>query len=112
MKLTKKLWLNGELWDVVQVLRPTKYDVYILVQRKRIDQIHCETKVNPINMRLIDCGNDVFYPDTKEVRELLEKINYHTNYCDAPKRILEDMWLNLVNDVKIPAGESKWKKKK
>lgn len=98
MKIGKQIWFNGFLWDVIKVISPTKFDHYILVQRKRNDQIHYETKINPIEMALIDCGNNEFYPDSERVRKILGQLASDKNTRDKFENELENIWLDTVRD--------------
>ena len=100
MKITKKVWYCSGLWDVVQVFKPTKCDVYVLVQRIRSDQIHKNTKIIPIEMNLIQVGNDDFYPDTKEVAEIFEKMPMRESLSKKNEDKLRDISLELCKSLK------------
>lgn len=97
-KIGKQIWFDGELWDVIKIISPTKFDNYILVTRTRIDQVHFETNINPIEMALIDCGNDQFYPNTPKVRGILSELNKDQIRIGLLKEQLSNIWLNSVKN--------------
>lgn len=74
MKLPKKLWYEDQLWDIVKIHRPTRYDTYILCKRVDENHIHPEgDAIHPVEMCLIDCGNDTFMFDSPKVLEIMKK---------------------------------------
>ena len=111
-KVTKRVWFNDILWDVVKIISPTKHNHYILIQRKRIDQRVYGTDVNPIDMKLIDCGNNEFYPDTKKVGKLMkEQSKQKCDYGEA-KAKLSDIWLDLFHKPEPIKNKNIKKRKK
>jgi len=96
-KLTKKLWVDSCLWKVERVISPTKYDDYILLSRESETTVH-EDGTIPIYMTLIDVHNDEFYPNTKEVRDIMkerQKCRERKMYEDDP---LTNIWLSMFHD--------------
>jgi hypothetical protein len=100
-KITKYIWIQNARWKVEQIIRPTKFDCYLLLSRKEHDSIHEDSKTTPIYMILIDANNDTFYPDTKQVRDLIRK--YNCTFVDLQKkereldRKLQECWLKALN---------------
>jgi hypothetical protein len=92
----KKVWFQGKLWLVVDHLKPTKHDQYLLVKRIERGRVHYQTKVNPVEMKLIDCQNDNFYPNTKEVRNLLKDISTRADRIQSNKTKLSLIWLEKI----------------
>ncbi len=98
-KPTKFIWLvhtnwhgrvNAEKWKVEKVLRPTKYDTYLLVSQVDKERVHDDkTHTVPVLMHLIDCDNDTFYLDTKAVRDHIARVNA------ISKKLMEE---EAVND--------------
>jgi len=93
-KLTKKIWWDDELWNLKEIISPTKYDDYLLLERKL-------TKTH-VRMALIDAHNEAFYPDNDKVKKMIknklemeekiEKLEY--NYDGDNNETLNDEWLN------------------
>lgn len=96
--LGKQIWFNEELWDIVEIISPTKYDHYILIKIERNDQIHCDTKTRPVEMRLIDCGNNEFYPNSKEVAELIKNLKNTQNKKEILENKLCSVWADTVDE--------------
>ena len=92
----KRIWFNNVLWDVEQVFRPTIRDTFILVKRLRHDQCYFETDIHPVEMRLVDCGNDVFVIDNKKNRQviikLLDSIKKVHQGNETLREYLQDNW--------------------
>lgn len=101
LKLTKYIWFENEKWKVEKILRPTKFDFYLLLSRKETGSIHEDDKTIPTTMILIDANNDTFYPDTEHVRNLLEQYNQINNDLQQRERKLRDelthSWLKVLN---------------
>ena len=95
-KKFKRLWYNGNLWDVVQVIQPTDNDFFLLCRREMKEAVHYNGNT-PVDMILLDTGNDAFYPDTKEVRRLVELQKEKEQELNDVKRALESHWFNAVN---------------
>ena len=92
----KKLWYDDKLWDVKKIISPNGKDHYILLSRERTDQIHSDGKTTPEDMVLVDIGNDEFYPDTEEVRELIRSKKEHYNNIETIYNQLRGKWSSLV----------------
>lgn len=97
-KLTKKVYCIGYWWKVERVFSPTKYDDYILISRKDENTCHDDGTV-PVEMALIDCHNDEFYPDTRKVREALAWLKPGIDPSreardEAAKKTLTHAWLD------------------
>ncbi len=95
-KIGKQVWFHGKLWDVVEIISPTKFDDYILVKRNRPDQVHNGSKISPIDMELIDCRNDEFLPDTEPVKHLIGELQQAGKKAAATEKELKDIWLNTI----------------
>lgn len=99
-KLTKSVWFDDVLWKVEQVLSPNKYNDFLVLSRKNDDSIHEDGETVPVEMVLIDAHNDIFFPNTKRVRELMEKRNkvaekYH-EVRDRQNRELSSVWCDMT----------------
>ena len=99
-KLTKQIWYENELWDVVEVFSPTEYDDYILVKQTIKDGYYYEApSIHPVEMRLIDAGNDRFYPNTKKIREAMGKVinieQQEAKVWEEVDEVLLDTWLEV-----------------
>ena len=70
-KLTKHIWYQSKKYKVIQTFSPNKFDDYILASRLSENHIHIDGKSIPVDMILIDCHNDEFYPDIPKVRKLI-----------------------------------------
>jgi hypothetical protein len=92
----KEVWFEGKLWLVVDHLRPTKHDEYLLVKRVEQGKVHYLSNVKPVKMKLIDCQNDDFYPNTEEVRSLLQDISTQSNRISSNKVKLTNIWLKQL----------------
>lgn len=96
-KIRKKVWVDGELWDVVKIYEPTPFDTFILVPQKDTAHTHSDDKTNPIDMYMIDAGNDTFFWDTPEVDKLMKQRRKANGIRD--KKVneidnrLSDIWL-------------------
>ena len=99
-KLTPEIWFDEELWNVIKTFSPTKDDDYVLVQRTIEGRVHLHTNTTPINMRLLDFHNDEFYPDTAEVKLIMEQKKLQRKqrekWDERHEEILSDMWLSLT----------------
>ena len=98
-KMTKRVYFNGEWWKVERVFSPTKYDDYILVSRKSETTCHDGGTI-PVEMALIDCHNNEFYPDTETVRGALERLAINEarrSREDEAKKTLSRVWLDMVH---------------
>lgn len=95
-KIGKQVWFDGILWDVDKIFSPTKFDHYILVKRIRKGQIHEDRKTHPVDMMLIDSGNDQFYPNTKEVRGMMRVLNGGKIQITEIQEKLSHIWLDTV----------------
>ena len=97
-KLTKKVWYEDELWDVVQLLQPTAFDDFLLLSRKDKGHIHKDSKTAPVDMILVDCNNDEFYPNTKAVERSMKRVlkarSDLEDKLDNEKDVLQSSWLN------------------
>jgi len=100
LKSGKKVWVQNGPWDgtpellkIEQVIKPNKFDCYLVVSSKRSDNIYDDGKTIPIDMILLDVNNDEFYPDTKEVGNIMNKIDKTiTEKCDLESK-LDNIWL-------------------
>jgi len=101
LKSGKKVWVQNGPWDgtpellkIEQVIKPNKFDCYLVVSSKREDNIHEDEKTVPIDMIMLDIGDDEFYPDTKEVGIIMGKINKLRHEENNLTGKLNDIWLN------------------
>lgn len=88
----RKLWYGEELWQVVEVFQPNSEYKNILVQRMLYDQTY-ENGDTPVEMLIIDAGNDEYYPDTQRVRNLMTSIRKHKKSIEKLERKLSEIWL-------------------
>ena len=101
-----KIWFDGELFDVVKIYKPTKFDCYILAQNKVEEQIHEDSKTIPVQMILIDVGNDQFVVDTPKTRKIMKKINdINLKTEEAIKKIRNESCSIWLEDVKKIQGK-------
>jgi hypothetical protein len=61
------VWYDAQKWKLVETFRPTQYDTYLLLSTESETTVH-EDGVIPVEMLLIDTGNDVFQYDCPKVR--------------------------------------------
>lgn len=99
-KLTKKIWFEGELWDLVDVIQPNKYDDFLLLKTET-DCVH-EDGSPAMDMVVVHAQDHEFYPNTKEVREKMEEINKarkeFNSTCTKHRTELDRIWLRCFSD--------------
>jgi len=85
-KLTKKIWYNRRLWDIDQIISPSKNQDFLVL---KIKDKYCKHEDGSprFEFAFIDCHNESFYPNTKLVRQYFKKLNQ-----------LEKNVLNFIND--------------
>jgi hypothetical protein len=70
----KKVWYDGVLWKVVDILSPHKDEDFFLLSRVHPDTVHDDGR--PCHeMTCVDIGNCQIYPDNLKVREIMRQIN-------------------------------------
>lgn len=101
-KLTKKVWYDNQLWKVEQHIKPTKFNDYLLLSKVIEDQVFNDNKTNPVDMILIDCHNDTFYPNTKEVQKIIKLFSKHMKSIEKEKERVHNglinFWLSTVRE--------------
>lgn len=101
-KLTKYVWYEAVKWKVVKLIQPNKHDDFLLLER-RTNCVH-EDGSPSMDMTVIDCHNDEFYPNTKKVRALMKRIQRANEDIDrAQGRFtlgsgLQSEWLKMMKD--------------
>jgi len=98
-EIKAQVWFNEKLWDVEDVISPTRLDHYILVKRKRKDQVHFQTDINPVEMALIDINNNQYYPNTIEVQKIMKVRQASLSAREEMDKILQNIWLKAVKEV-------------
>jgi hypothetical protein len=98
LKITKYVWFENEKWKVEQIIQPTKFDCYLLISQNQTMMTHADQKTTPIYITIVDIHNDVFYPDTKQVRELIERQKWYTHRVQSMNKKLQNIWLDTVKD--------------
>lgn len=96
----KKVWYENELWNVKEILHPTKFDCYLLCEKEDAKSIHEDEKTHPILMILIDTGNDTFVFDSPRARRYIKSIIGHKSNEDSFQRKIENIWLEDVKHLK------------
>jgi len=96
-KITPKVWFDYELWDVVKIISPNKFDDFLLLSRKITTRIHEDDKTTPIDMVLLHCGNDEFYPNTKEVKSIMKESKDKNERERINNETLSNCWLEIVS---------------
>jgi hypothetical protein len=101
-KLTRRIWYDNVLWKLEKVISPTKYDDYLLLSIKSETQCH-EDGTTPVEMILIDCHNNEFYPNTPEVKRIMEsriqKVEKESDKIHKQNVILGDSWMSCFEHV-------------
>jgi hypothetical protein len=95
-KITKRVWYQGEWWNVEKVISPNKYDDFILLSRDSETEEH-PRGIPVVRMCLIDAHNHEFYPDTKKVREWAEQQEQVADHIETLKYAVQDEWLDIFN---------------
>jgi hypothetical protein len=99
-KITKKVWYQGVLWNVVQIISPNDFDDYLLLSRIIAHQIHPDKLTHPTEMILIHCHNDEFFTNTWGVRNILKRRKEESERKDVLRnqedRVLSNNWLDSV----------------
>jgi hypothetical protein len=93
----KKVWAFNQLWDIVNVLRPNKYDTYILVQR--FDNTVHEGGVRHVEMNIIDVGNDIFVFDSPQVQKLMNMKKSHETKLKQFDEHITEIWLQDIREL-------------
>jgi len=99
-KLTKYIWYEGKRYKIIDFISPNKFDDFILCSRLRDKHIHNDGKTIPVDMILLDCHNDEFYPDTKKVRDIIYDNDGTAKYLrekdSINRQYLTSQWLKIV----------------
>lgn len=96
-KLGKKVWYQGELWDVDQVLSPNREQDFLLVSQVRDDAVN-EDGSPVVHMAMIEVANDACYPNTREVRKIMKQEKEFMNALLTHRAKLSEAWLSLIED--------------
>lgn len=94
-------------WTVKKILRPTKFDTYLLIQRVDKDHFHNdpnddeEKTVDPILMLLLDTGNDEFFTYNKKNLKLIKRQIKHKQKEESTNDLLTSDWLNNCRKLKV-----------
>lgn len=97
-KLTKHVWLEGYAWKVEKVISPNRFDDFLLISRESDTEVNEDGKPT-IYMELLDCHNDVFYPDTPKVRAAMAEVRAEEERREERKSMrgeLSDAWISVV----------------
>lgn len=86
----KKVWYDELLWDVVENIEIDVKQGYLLVKRTEDE--------NYIVMELIDTHNEIVYPDTIKVRELIDGIVKIEKQSNKIKEELCGIWLGMFKE--------------
>jgi len=83
-KMTKSIWIqirdHYELWKVEKLIKPNKFQTYILLsfQDNDEDASYMKTEngyIKTTDMMIIEDGNDTWYNNTNEVQKIVKRIN-------------------------------------
>jgi|SRR5882724_4457142 len=100
-KIGKKVWYDEQLYDVYTVLSPNKFDDFIILRRNNPDGVHEDGVTTPVEMFMLDCHNDTFYPDSAKVRTIMKRraaLRKQLDLYDSEnldKEVLSDCWLSV-----------------
>lgn len=91
----KKVYFDGEIWTVKEIIQPNKFDDYLLLTRKIRDAIHEDHKTIPVDLICIDAHNDTFYPYNKKTKKKIDllKKKLVDDTEDKLRKVLEKHWL-------------------
>lgn len=99
-KLTKKIWFEDELWDVVKVISPNKHNDFILLKRKLSEQIYDDGTV-ATDMILIDAHNHTFALDKANIRDIMTDRIIRQGNSAQEDNVITKSWLSVVISEKI-----------
>jgi len=93
----KKVWYDGQLWDVVKVYSPNKCDDFIFIQRE--NGLANKDDSNSVDMWVVDAHNDEYFPDNPKVRGLVGIVwppdsNTFVQKQNSAKEKLKRIWLD------------------
>lgn len=71
-KLTRKVWYENQLWKVRKVISPNRDQDFLLLERA-VKGIANSDGSDCMEMICIESQNDIWYPNTKKVKAILEK---------------------------------------
>jgi hypothetical protein len=71
MKTPKKVWVSGELWNVVNHIQPNKHQDFLLLQRETDSGFDDGTMA--VDYWVIDCHNVTYMPDSADARDIVKK---------------------------------------
>ena len=103
-KLTKYVWFQQSLWEVIDMVSPNKYDDF-LVLKQDTNCVHPDG-VPAEDIICISCQNDIFYPNTKAVKKAMKEIqeakdNYLSKKQEFDKQLTAE-WLSVFQDYIAP----------
>ncbi|MCH7536066.1 MAG: hypothetical protein IH948_10080 [Bacteroidetes bacterium] len=102
-KMTKCIWIqvrdHFELWKVEKLIKPNKYQTFILLSygsdSDNASYFRGKDKeyIKNISMYLLEDGNDYWYNNTKEITEIMKKINkLHGSIKNKKKELRKTMY--------------------
>jgi hypothetical protein len=100
-KLTKKVWYDNELWDVVDIISPNKHEDFIILKCMRNDLAYDDGTIAS-DFILIDAHNDEFFPNTKQNSKIMKEMRANKaklkRLRDKHYDKLINSWLKVVVD--------------
>ena len=96
-KNPKSVYFRGEKWKVDKVIRPTKYDCYLLCSMQSAHEGH-EDRTIPVYICVIDVHNDTFVPVNPKTTKLIQELENLEERKKSIENEIDEIWLNQFGD--------------
>jgi hypothetical protein len=101
--LTEKIWYLGDLYEVIQVFSPHKEEDFIVLNNPNTNTVHEDGKQSS-DMFMIDAHNDEFFPNTAEVRKIMNEIREAEENVEKIKRKHSEKLTKAWLEATTPEG--------
>jgi len=99
-KLGKKVYYDGDIWNVRDVISPNKYQDFLLLQIE--SECSFDDGAIELDMVLVDPYNTTVYPVNKSTKKLIKSLCQLAHDYEHEKGnirgLLNDYWIDLCGD--------------
>ena len=94
----KEIYIEDSTWKVEQVIRPNKFDCYLLCSANVENQVHSDGKTMPTLMTVVDVNNDEFVRKNTKTERLHDKLDHYRESVKELEDEIGDIWMDSFEE--------------